>query len=416
MSTHQLIPAPGPLRRFTLASLVNSVGNGMYLTGSALFFTRVVGLSVGEVASGLAIATAVGLTLMTLFGKLADRYGAKPVYIALLLGQAAAMAGFTLVHDYAGFLVVAAVSAAADRGISGVVGALVHAVSAQEDRAVARAQLRTTSNLGMGGGTLLAGVALAVHTDLAYTALIAGNALLFVAAAAILLRLPVHATAPGRRRGTAAGRRAGPLRDGRYLAVTAVNGLLSVHTGVLNFAVPLWIADHTAAPTWSVSLVMVVNMVLVVVLQVRVSGSSNSVPASARMALLAGGGLAASCAVMTVTPGLGAVLAVLVLLVWVTVFTLGELAQSAAQFYFGFALAPDEAMGAYQSVFALGVGVVRALAPLLLTATVLDRGAAGWLVLGALVGLTGWLTSATATWAARGKATEDVGPEPAGIA
>lgn len=399
MNKNQLIPAPGPLRRFSLANLVNTVGSGLYLTGSALFFTRVVGLSVSQVATGLALTTAVGLALMTLFGRLADRFGAKPVYLGLLLTQSAAMVWFTQVHSYGWFIAAATVSAIADRGISGVVGALVHVVSGHQDRAVARAQLRTTSNIGMGGGTALAGAALALNTPVAYTALIAGNAVMFLAAALIIARLPVPPAGTARPTGTT--RRAGPLRDRRYLALTAVNGVLSLHAGILSFAVPLWIADHTSAPTWTVSLVLIVNMVLVVVLQVRVSGSSTTIPASARMARWAGITLAASCVIMAVTPYLGAALAVLTLVGWVTVFSLGELTQSAGQFHYGFALAPDEAMGAYQSVFALGQGVVRALAPLLLTATVLDHGSAGWLLLGALVGLTGWLTSVTTTWAAR---------------
>ncbi len=401
MNAHPLIPAPGPLRRFALANLVNTVGSGLYLTGSALFFTRVVGLSVDQVATGLALATAVGLALMTVCGRLSDRFGAKPVYVALLLVQAAAMVWFTQVHGYGWFLAAATVSAIADRGISGVVGALVHVVSDQQDRAVARAQLRTTSNIGMGGGTLLAGAALAVDTHLAYLALIAGNAVMFLLAALIVARMPVHGRPAARRTAGERTRRAGPLRDRRYLALTAANGLLSLHAGILSFAVPLWIADHTAAPTWTVSLVLIVNMVLVIVLQVKVSGSATDIPASARMARWAGITLASSCAIMAATPYLGAVLAVLTLVAWVTVFSLGELTQSAGQFYYGFALAPDEAMGAYQSVFALGQGVVRALAPLLLTATVLDHGSAGWLALGALVGLAGWLTAATATWAAR---------------
>ena len=402
MNASSLIPPAGPLRRFTLATLVSTVGSGLYLTGGALFFTRVVGLSVGQVASGVAVSTAVGLTLMTVFGRLADRFGAKPVYVWLLLGQSAAMVSFTQVHGYGWFLVAASFSATADRGISGVVGALVQVVSGAQDRAVARAQLRTTSNIGMGGGTLLAGAALAVNTHFAYLSLVGGNAVMFLVAALIMVRMPVRTPAVAPAAGSAA-RRTGPLRDRHYLALTAANGMLSVHASILAFAVPLWIADHTAAPTWSVSLVLIVNMVLVVVLQVRVSASADSLPASARMARWAGVTLALSCAIMALTPYLGALPAVAVLVVWVAVFSLGELTQSAGQFYYGFALAPDEAMGVYQSVFALGQGVVRALAPLLLTATVLHHGSAGWLLLAVLVGGTGWLTSATIEWASGGR-------------
>lgn len=51
----------GPVRFLTIASFVTTVGSGLYLAGSMLFFTRVVGLSVAGVSSGLAIATVVGI-------------------------------------------------------------------------------------------------------------------------------------------------------------------------------------------------------------------------------------------------------------------------------------------------------------------------------------------------------------------
>lgn len=401
MTSLELIPPRGPLRQLTLANLISAVGTGLYLTGSTLYFTRVAGLPVGRVAAGLAPAIAVGLALMTGFGRLADHWGPKPVYIGLLLMQAAAMAAFTQVRTEQWFLVVAIFSGIADRALSGTMGAFLHAVSARENLVVARAQLRTTVNIGLGGGTLLAGLALAVNTAPAYTALIAGNAALFTVSALMMLRLPVQ-TEPGRRRPRAA-RTAGVLRDRRYLAVTAANGLLSLHGSTLTFALPLWVADHTSAPTWTVSLVLIVNMAMAVVLQVQVSRRSDSIPSSARMAMFSGLFLAGSCLVMTVTTRSGAWLVILLLLlVWVVMFSVGELTQSAAQFFFGFALAPDEAMGSYQSVFALGQGVVRAAAPLLLTVTVLDHGAVGWLVLGAFFVVSGWLTARATKWAAEG--------------
>ncbi|MEX0169925.1 MFS transporter [Streptomyces sp. LMG1-1-1.1] len=394
----ELLPSDPGLRRFAAANLVNTVGSGLYLTGSALFFTRVIGLSSGQVALGLGTATAVGLALMVVCGKLADRVGAKPVYLGLLLLQAAAMTGYVFVDDFTGFMVVAVISGVADRGISGTVGALIHVVAPPAERLTARAQLRTATNVGLGCGTLLAGIALSLGTPTAYRTLILGNALLFLVAAALISRVP--ARAPLKRDGsgaeTAAARAPRPLRDRGYLAVTAANGLLSLHVSTLSFALPLWVVTRTEAPAWSVSLLVLVNTVLVVLLQVRAGRSAATLPAAVRQTRRAGLLLALSCGLMFLTAHLPVTAVVPVLLLWAVVFTLGELAQSSSGFYFGFELAPDTAQGAYQSVFALGPGIMRSLAPGLLSLVVLDHGSAGWLWLGALFTVAGVLTAACA--------------------
>ncbi|MFB6842731.1 MFS transporter [Streptomyces sp. NPDC056361] len=394
----ELLPSDPGLRRFAAANLVNTVGSGLYLTGSALFFTRVIGLSSGQVALGLGTATAVGLALMVVCGKLADRVGAKPVYLGLLLLQAAAMTGYVFVDGVTGFMVVAVISGVADRGISGTVGALIHVVAPPAERLTARAQLRTATNVGLGCGTLLAGIALSLGTPTAYRALILGNALLFLVAAALVSRVP--ARAPLKRGGSVgdvpAARTPRPLRDRGYLAVTAANGLLSLHVSTLSFALPLWVVTRTSAPAWSVSLLVLVNTVLVVLLQVRAGRSAATLPAAVRQARRAGLLLALSCGLMFLTAHLPGAAVVAVLLLWAVVFTLGELAQSSSGFYFGFELAPDTAQGAYQSVFALGPGIMRSLAPGLLSLVVLDHGSAGWLWLGALFTVAGVLTAACA--------------------
>ncbi|GHH82953.1 MFS transporter [Streptomyces sulfonofaciens] len=400
-----LLPPPGGLRRFAVANLINTVGSGLYITSGTLFFTRAVGLTVEETALGMTVGTGVGLALMMVFGRLSDRFGPKPVYVSLLVAQALMMAAFTQVRSFSWFLVVAVVSGIADRGIAGTAGALIHAMSDAENRITARAQLRTSTNVGLGLGTLIAGTSLLVDTAAAYTCVVAGNAVLFGTAAAMLLGVDAgHRRAPGTA-GAATARTAAPLRDRRYLAVTAANGLLALHASVLSFALPLWVAGHTEAPKWSIAMVMIVNTVLVVLLQVRVSRRTGTVPQAARMARLTGVVFAMACLTMAATRSLGPALSVGVLLLWAVIYTAGELAQTSAEFCLGFELAPDHAQGAYQSVFALGPGVMRALAPTLLATLVLGNGSTGWLALAGFFLVSGLLVSAAARSANRDRGT-----------
>lgn len=399
----QLLPPPGGLRRFAVANLINTVGSGLYITGGTLFFTRTVGLSVEQTAFGLTVGTGVGLALMMVFGRLADRFGPKLVYVSLLVVQAMMMAVFTQVRSFSWFLVVATISGIADRGISGTVGSLIHAMSDGGNRITARAQLRTATNVGLGLGTLIAGAALLVDTPQAYTFVVAGNAVLFAAAASMLAGVHVAHHRVSRAAAVGAVRAPGPLRDTRYLAVTAANGLLALHASVLSFALPLWVADHTGAPKWSIAMVMIVNTVIVVLLQVRVSQRASAVPQAARMARLTGIALAAACLTLAATESLGPVLCIAVLLLWTVIYTAGELWQTSAEFCFGFELASDDAQGAYQSVFALGPGVMRALAPTLLATLVLGNGTRGWIVLAGFFVVSGFLASTAALAANRNR-------------
>src|SRR3954469_2906974 len=80
----RLVPTPGPVRALALVTLVNTTGNGVFFTLSALYFTRIVGLSVAEVGLGLGIAAFAGLLAGVPVGHLADRRGPREVMVVLL--------------------------------------------------------------------------------------------------------------------------------------------------------------------------------------------------------------------------------------------------------------------------------------------------------------------------------------------
>ncbi len=90
------------------AMLVNIFGNGAYLTTSALFLTRSVGLRPAEVALGLSVAAFAGMLLTTPMGYLVDRFGPREVQIGALLVLAAGYAGLTLVGGVWSFAPLAA--------------------------------------------------------------------------------------------------------------------------------------------------------------------------------------------------------------------------------------------------------------------------------------------------------------------
>lgn len=69
---------PTPLaRRLSVQSIMFAVGEGVFLTGSAVFFTQIVGLSAAQVGLGLTAAGVVTFFFAVPLGRLADRVGAK---------------------------------------------------------------------------------------------------------------------------------------------------------------------------------------------------------------------------------------------------------------------------------------------------------------------------------------------------
>ncbi|MEA2139241.1 MAG: hypothetical protein QOG56_2391 [Solirubrobacteraceae bacterium] len=395
-----LLPARGAPRRLAFATLVNTTGSGLYLPASALYFTRVAGLSVGQLASGLAIAGLCGLAAVLGIGVLADRFGARRVYVALLLVQAATMAGFTLVRSFAAFLALAIVYTAADRGAVAARGALIAVVGDPgADRVRLRAHLRSLTNVGISAGAGLAAIGLAIGTDEAYTAIIALNALTFVATVALLAGggWPAAAVAAPLERPSALL----ALRDAPYVGLVLALSVLALHIDILTFAVPLWIAGHTAAPTWTAAAVVVVNTVLVVALQVRASRGTEQPRVAARAGRRAGVLLLASVVALAFAAQVALVPALALLAAFAVAFTLGEILFSASAFGLSFGRAPEDAHGQYQALLALGQAGARAASPALLTVLCLTHGLTGWALLGVAFAIAGAALEPAARWAER---------------
>src|SRR5215203_1834406 len=79
----RLLRLAGPtslVRRLSAQSVLSAFGDGVFLTGSAVFFTQIVGLSAAQVGLGLSLSGLATFVLAVPLGKLSDRYGAKRVW------------------------------------------------------------------------------------------------------------------------------------------------------------------------------------------------------------------------------------------------------------------------------------------------------------------------------------------------
>lgn len=395
-----LIPPPGPLRQLAASTLVNTFGNGLFYTSAALFYTRSIGLSPHEVGLGLLVAGLASLLVGIPAGHLADLRGARETLSVLMVAEGAAMCGLVLARSFTTFVVAVTVFACLDKSVNAVRQGLVARALPPDQRVSGRAYLRSLTNLGIGAGSALAGVAIALDTRTAYVSLVLGDAVTYLVAAALVTRLP--ATTPGERR--TGGSMLVAVRDRPFLAITLLNAALSTHFAVLEVGVPLWVDRRTDAPTWTVALLFLVNTACCVLLQVRASKGAVDVPTSAvvmrRGALL----LALSYLVFSLSGGRSAGVAIALLLVAALVNVSGELLQSAGSWGLGFGLAAEHAQSQYQGLYSTGFALSSMLGPILVTSTAIAHGTAGWVVLAVVFASAGLLSVPVTAWAQRTRA------------
>ncbi|MGW6914264.1 MFS transporter [Kitasatospora sp. NPDC054939] len=395
---------PDPtLRRLAAITLVNTVGSGLMLAVSVLYFTRVLGLGAAQLGIGLTAAGLCGVAASVPAGRAADRWGAKPVLVVLVAANALGTAGYVLVRGYPAFLLLACLATAVDRGSSAVRNALYAEALPAERRVAGRAYLRVVTNVGMCLGTAAGALALHVDTRPAYVTAILLDALSFAVVAVMYARIPVAVpTAPPAGRTAAGGRRREPnpaLRDGPFLVVTVLNGLLGLQFSVLEIGVPLWIVQETEAPRTTVAATLVVNTVLVIALQVRVARGTDDPVRAARICGRAGLLLGVSCAVLALAHGLPPLLAAAVVLGGVALQALGEVLSQAACWALSYDLAGERAHGAYQGVFNAGTSAGLMAGPAVVTLAVIGHGTVGWLALGAVLAGSGLAMGPAVRWA-----------------
>jgi MFS family permease len=367
---------------------VRSVGRGVPITISALYVTQTLGLPATGVGAGLTAAAAVAVGLGTWLGHLADRFGARGIYAAFLTLEAVGFAGLAAVENLAGFFAAALVIAVGDLGERGAQGAVIGGILPPDRRVHTRAVLRVVANVGIAAGSGLGGVVLLVDRPAWYVVALVGAGGALIAAAALTLRLPAVAAASGAQRA----RPWAVLADKPFVRFTLLNGVLNIHNAMLQVAVPIWIATHTDAPHWMVSVLFMVNVASVVLLQIRLARGRDDLWGATRAARRAGIALALACLLLALSDGVSDIVTIAVLLAATLAHALGEILESVSGWGVSFALAPPGRTGQYQGVHATGRGLGDLAGPLLLTTVAIAGGWAGWLVVAAVFLFAGLMT------------------------
>jgi Major Facilitator Superfamily len=399
---------PGPsAKRLLVVGLIDSTGNGAYVSTSVVLFSVVLHLTPAQIGQGLALGGLTGLAFIVPWGALADRVGVRPILLSIYLWRALGNTSYIFVHNFAGYLLAVAFLGIGEQASPPVLLAFVTSAMNETDRVKTAAAVQSIRNAGFTIGALVGSLALLVVGRVALDFVVLGNAVSFVIAAYILAGIKLRGTVVRVRKGGRGNREVQVRRRPAFLTLTALNGILNMHPSILQVGLPLWIVTRELAPKYLVSVLYAINTITVVVLQVRLARRTESARVSARMLCLAGATLLACVAVLALTgvhvPFVphGVWAAVVLLVIATFLLTFGEMWQTAGAWGASLALSPASARVRFLAVFNLGPTVRNVCGPLIITAWVLRYGAVGWLVLGGVLVAAGLAVLPVSEWAER---------------
>ncbi|MEU0031194.1 MFS transporter [Streptomyces sp. NPDC006335] len=376
--------ASAPARRFYAVGLCDALGLGMYLSLSVMFLHQAADLTNQQIGIVLGTSGVASLLGAMPIARASERIGIRAALGALFVIRCAAFLALSAVSSFGQALGAAAVAGLLSRGIGPLIesGLISRVGDAQAVDTLAR--LRTLRNAGMAAGALPAGAAITAGEPWVYRAVLVASAALFLCCAAICRGFPASAAAPGGRN-----ERARILGNRPFLGITALYGAFTLSALLLGIGVPLWIVQRTQAPSWSVTLVQLLNTVIVVVLQVRLSRGSERL-ARARGLMCVGGLLAGLGALVVPLTVLGAGRLDLVVVVAAAVLlSLGELLITAGTTGAALSHIPAGQKTSHLAALNLGFAVTTVVGPPLISTTV-DwdwAGWAGWAVFFSVLGL-----------------------------
>src|SRR5919206_1810245 len=189
------------MRRLLVGTFVTNLGNGAWFVAWAIFLTESVGLSPAQVGLGMSAATALGALLATPAGHVADRFGPRRVWVALLVVQTCGFALYPFVRGFGSFMVVAVLTLSVNSMTGGPRNALVTAIAG--DVATALGRLRAANHVGVTLGALAGAAVVAADTRTAFVGLVVFDGLTYAVYAVLVAGAPHVPPRPARREGPA---------------------------------------------------------------------------------------------------------------------------------------------------------------------------------------------------------------------
>ncbi|MFF2079067.1 MFS transporter [Kitasatospora sp. NPDC058162] len=375
---------PGKNHRIiAVGVVVNASGSGFYLTGSTLYFLKGIGLTAAQVGLGLTIAGLVGFLTTVPVTLLAKRLGPLTLLRTLQLWRASWLVALAFCTGPVTFTLCASMVMVSQGPIFPMVQMLVNTTAGSADRTRMLGVISSVINIGMSAGTLAAAPLISVGGLPWLRSVILAGAACSVLSSVVFRFLDVDTSSSEPATQKWYGGLLDVAKDRKYLALSAVNGILFLHPVLLGVAIPLWLVESTNAPEGLLSVLVFVNTVLAIVFQVHFAKNIKSSADGTRSLLRSGVMLGLFSLALIPTLYTGVWLSVTILLAATVLLTCGELFQGAGAWELSIRHAPESKRAEYLAVFSLGGSISNIVGPALV-AVLITWGATGMVVLAAI--------------------------------
>ncbi len=186
----RLLPANPIARRLSFQSILFAVGQGAFLTGSAVFFTHIVGLSASQVGLGLTIAGLASFAFAVPLGRFADKVGTKRLWAITSFIDAMLFLVWPWLEGFTQFVAMVVVLEVVGTAGYTAFGAYSLNVFSREERVRSQAFMRSALNIGFTLGALIGGLALATNSDTVIRWMPVLPAVILTVNALLITRLP----------------------------------------------------------------------------------------------------------------------------------------------------------------------------------------------------------------------------------
>lgn len=380
----RLVP-PTPLsRKLALQSMLFSLGEGTFNTGSAVYYLQIVRLTPAQVGICLSILGVANFLAAYPMGRLVDRFGAQRVWAFAAASQALPFAVWPFIHGFAAAACLAVVMGVIESMGDSSRETYILDVMPPKERVETQAYLYSALNVGFTLGALLGGITLATGSlGLLRWVPVLPLVIGLVNGYRIRFMLPpvVHETPDGDGPVVKVG--PGPMRNPGWIATCFFNGVMWTNQVLLNIVIPLWLVHDTDSPHWLLAWLFGTNTVLCIFLPAYTSKGVITVADAMRRVWISTGFFVASCLITMVTHTTTGLITVF--LVWLghVAVTGCELAISSASWTFQANLMEPGRRGEYQGVAGVFGALGMRWAPAVFTYLAITWHGPGWLVIAA---------------------------------
>ena len=353
-SLRRLIPPTALSRRLATQSLLFATAEGTFLTGSAVFFTQVVGLRAAQVGLGLTVAGVASFLVAYPAGRLTDRIGPKRMWSGGAFVAALMFAAWPFIDGFAGYLAMVVCFEIVENAAGAGRNAYILDVMPEDERVATQAYMYSALNVGFTIGAVIGGIALAFDDLTVMRWMPLFTLAIGLVNAVFIWHLPRAAhdvrdsserTAP-----RAAPRGRGPLHNVGWMLCSLFNGTMWTNQVLLNVVIPLWLVEATDAPHWLLAWLFGTNTVMCIFLPAYTSRGVVTLSDALRSARISGAFFVVSCLITMATHSTAGF--VTILLVWLghVAVTGAELYISGASWAFQAKLMDPERRGEYSGV------------------------------------------------------------------